>query len=167
MTGSFNLIGASVGLVLILGGFYMAYVQKVLGGTHVIVLALGAVLAGVTNVQFSVGPNGDVSATIGAVKEATAQNVGATQQQAQAIDALRARVDSLETAIKAQQVAAAATQSPQQTATVNDALQLSARNNQTIIKSLAQSRVFTQRAQVLVFNPAMLKAAQPAQNPAP
>ena len=57
MSGSFSLIGAGVGLVLILGGFYMATVQKALNATHVIVLALGAVLAGVTNVQFSVVSN--------------------------------------------------------------------------------------------------------------
>ena len=155
MSGSFSLIGAGIGLILILGGFFMAYVQKALGATHLLAMALGAVLAGVTNVQFSVGANGDVSATINRVQQATQNTAAASSAQQDAITALGDRVDSLQGAITAQQelintkLAQAGTPPAPQAAAVTQALTLSNTKRQFLFDSLALSHKFTLNAQTL------------------
>ena len=168
MSGSFSLIGAGIGLLLILGGFFMAYVQKALGGTHLVALALGAVLAGVTNVQFQVGANGDVSATIGRVQQATQQTANATSAQQDAITALGQRVDSLQQAVTAQQdlintkLAQVGAPPAPQAAAVTQALTNSDAKRQFLFDSLARSRTFTLKAQSLSAIKPVIAPAKPA-----
>ena len=150
---SAKLIGLLIGLLVVVFAALLSYRQKTTTWQHVFIFALGGVLAGVSSVQFSVEANGSVTASIGAVKQATQSAASASLEQENAIHSLSQRVDNLQLAISAQQDAINAlhsttgTSSAPQTAVVSQALIRSANTGQVLLNSLARSHVFTLRAQ--------------------
>ena len=141
--------GLLIGLVIVVSAAVLAIRQNTTSWQHVFIFALGGVLAGISSVQFSVDPNGAISATIGQVKEAASQTASASLAQSEAIDALRTRVDNLQSAIAAQQTVAANAAAPQ-AGQVKQFLTLSTQGNTALLQSLERSRTFSHNAQSLI-----------------
>ncbi len=162
--------GLLIGLVMVVSAGVLAIRQNTTSWQHVFIFALGGVLAGISSVQFSVDPNGAISATIGQVKQATQSAASASLEQENAIKSLSQRVDSLQQAISAQQDAINAlhsstgTSSAPQTAAVSQALMSSASTNQLLLNSLARSHVFTLRAQSFAVGKPPPDVALPAKS---
>ncbi len=100
-----KLAGVLVGLLVVVFAMVLAYRQKTATWQHAFIFALGGVLAGISSVTFSIDADGHITATIGQVQQATHEAANATLQQEEAIRALSGRVDNLQQAIAAQQVA--------------------------------------------------------------
>lgn len=170
-----QLLGIFAGLVVIAAAAFLAFREKEATWKHVMIFCLGGVLAGVSGVQFSVNDKGDVTATIGQVRAATQQAASASLEQEAAIKTLSLRVDSLQTAIAAQQdlintkLASAGTPPPQQQLTVvTDALKESNLGSKSLFESLTRSHAFTLNAQSLAAGgvKTMLVPAPAATKPA-
>jgi len=100
-----QLLPVMAGLLLIVGGLILAFRQS-MSTQIVLVLALGAVLAGVSGVQFQFNEGG-MSATIGQLKSAGEETTAASDQLAAAnqelaseLAALNQRVNQLQASIQ-------------------------------------------------------------------
>ena len=102
---AFHWAGLALGAVIAIAGLAMAW-KSSLTALHVILVAVGAVLAGVPVITLSLGANPSVQ--IGDLRTAAAQTNSATQQQSQAISALNERVTQLASLVSKIPVAAAA-----------------------------------------------------------
>lgn len=98
-----TLLPLLAGVGLLLAGIVLVFVQKPSTWTHIIVLCLGGVLAGISGVQLSFNNEG-FSATIGQsinqLKEAADTANTANVDLANAVTSLSMRVSELETALK-------------------------------------------------------------------
>ncbi len=102
---AFHWAGLALGAVIAIAGLAMAW-KSSLTALHVILVAVGAVLAGVPVITLSLGANPSVQ--IGDLRTAAAQTNSAAQQQGQAISALNERVTQLASLMSKIPVAAAA-----------------------------------------------------------
>jgi hypothetical protein len=100
-----TLLPIIAGFILIIGAMVLAFRQS-MSMIHFLVLALGAVLVGVSGVQLQFDGNG-LSASIGQLKAASADTSAATQELAAAnkelgmeIAALNERVNQLQAQLK-------------------------------------------------------------------
>ena len=138
-----TLIPLLAGVGLLIAGVVLIFLQPVTW-KHLFVLSLGAVLAGVSGVQFTVNDEG-VSATIGQsinqLKEATDTANTANVDLASAVTSLSMRVSELETALK--QTAKAGTPA-------GEAIVRSGRLSADVTRLLNQSRVNSARAKDLI-----------------
>jgi hypothetical protein len=94
-----KLLAVIAGFAMIAAATALA-MRQTIQWQHVIVFALGGVLAGISGVQFQASAD-TVSVNIGELANATSQASAAAGQQADAIVALNTRVDQLQKAIEA------------------------------------------------------------------
>ena len=160
-----KLMGAGVGLVLILATAVLAWRDK-LGMPHVVAFAIGAVLAGIPYVHIA-GPDGS-SVDIGDVRQAAADNTAAAASQAMAIGQINARIDKLSGTVatlsdalekaSAQSPAAAQNVAPA-AASVRSDLSAIQESGKIAAQSLQQSRTYSlSAAQRLKLNLAPAQA---------
>ena len=100
-----TLLPIIAGFILIIGAMVLAFKQS-MSMMHFLVLALGAVLVGVSGVQLQFDENG-LSASIGQLKAASANTSAATQELVEAnkeigmeIAALNERINQLQAQLK-------------------------------------------------------------------
>ena len=138
-----SLIPLLAGVGLLIAGVVLIFLQQVTW-KHLFVLSLGAVLAGISGVQFSVNDEG-FSATIGQsinqLKEATNTANTANVDLANAVSSLSMRVSELETAL--QQTAKAGTPAA-------EAVVRAGRISADVTRLLNQSRANSERAKDLI-----------------
>ena len=103
----FHWAGIGVGVLIIAAAVALAWRDK-LGYQHVIIIAFGAVLAGVPVISMTLGDNGVTSVEIGQLTKAASDANGASQTQQQAIAALNDRVTQLASIVSKIPVATAA-----------------------------------------------------------
>jgi hypothetical protein len=138
-----TLIPLLAGVGLLIAGVVLIFLQPATW-KHLFVLSLGAVLAGVSGVQFTVNDEG-VSATIGQsitqLKEASDTANTASVDLASAVTSLSMRVSELETAL--QQTAKAGTPA-------GEAVVRAGRLSADVTRLLNQSRLNSARAKDMI-----------------
>ena len=107
--GPYHWTGVLVGTLVILAAVALAWRDDKLGVFHVVMVAMGAVLAGIPVISMTMNGGGIASVQIGQLAQAASDANGASQSQQQAIAALNDRITQLALLVSKIPVAAAMT----------------------------------------------------------